>query len=60
MEVTIGEYVFVQAKNNHVHGIKGDMLVYHGAVTEKLTEEQLREYGRFVIDNFLEKGRANK
>ena len=58
MKVTIGEYEFEQVENNHVHGIKGDRLVYHAACTEKLTREQLLEYGRWIIENFLERRRA--
>lgn len=42
-EVQVGEYLVVQATNNHVHIYKDGHMVFHSQCAKKMTEDELRE-----------------
>lgn len=51
MVVKVGKYEFIQpADDTHVLGYTQDgRFVFHAQVKEKLTREELREYGESVV-----------
>ena len=46
-EVQVGEYLVVQATNNHVHIYKDGNMVFHSQCDKKFTEDELREHVDF-------------
>lgn len=58
-EVQVGEYLVVQATNNHVHIYKDGNLVFHSQCSRKLTEEELRKQVDFY-KKFMEEGHFEK
>lgn len=48
--VAIDDMVFVQAANNHIMGAKDGKMFFHASYEEPLTEDELLEYVKNVIN----------